>query len=332
MGTKDFLRNAVSLLERIGNSPELKSWCRHYSVYAPPQDHALLEAELLSFIDQTYRESLVIVNYGQVIEKWELHDQDIASVSPEWLSVQPYICVLASITWHFRRDHFQNGALISESIASGALLRLFQRLHELCSWPSVATTLQTLYCEDCQSIPNDSGVYQILVPSGMSIHFTEQQYNRFAPLYTAEKLADKYPADDVTSFAFSKEGRQAAQQINNNSALLSVRLDIKFETDSYKISSDSIPALVEFAETAKVLNGVYIQIEGNTAKVDGDDGKDFSFKRARSVAKYLQALGIDSRRFIIIGNGDSKPIDTNLTEEGKANNRRTEVFFKTIGY
>ena len=192
MGAKDFLRNAVSLLERIDNSPELKSWCRHYSVYAPPQDHALLEAELLSFIDQTYRESLVIVNYRQVIEKWELHDQDIASVSPEWLSVQPYICVLASIAWHFRRDHFQNGALISESIASGALMRIFRRLNDLCSWPSVATTLQTLYCEDCQSIPNDSGVYQILVPSGMSIRFTEQQYNHFAPLYTAEKLADKY--------------------------------------------------------------------------------------------------------------------------------------------
>ena len=102
MGTKDFLRNAVSLLERIGNSPELKSWCRHYSVYAPPQDHPLLEAELLSFIDQAFRESLVIVNYGQVVEKWELHDQDIASVSPEWLSVQPYICVLASIAWHFQ--------------------------------------------------------------------------------------------------------------------------------------------------------------------------------------------------------------------------------------
>ena len=147
-----------------------------------------------------------------------------------------------------------------------------------------------------------------------------------------EKLKGKYPEEDITSFAFSREGRQAAQQINNNSALLSVRLDIKFETDSYKISEESRQSLVDFAETAKVLNGVYIQIEGNTEKVDGDDGKDFSFKRARSVAKYLQALGVDSRRFIIIGNGDTNPIDTNLTEEGKANNRRTEVFFKTIGY
>lgn len=147
-----------------------------------------------------------------------------------------------------------------------------------------------------------------------------------------DSLYDKYSDSDVTSFAFSQEGRQAAQQISNNSALLSVRLDIKFETDSYKISSDSYEALNKFADTAKVLNGVYIQIEGNTAKVDGDDGKDFSYKRARSVAKFLQALGIDSRRFIIIGNGDTNPIDTNQTEEGRSNNRRTEVFFKVIGY
>jgi len=147
-----------------------------------------------------------------------------------------------------------------------------------------------------------------------------------------EKLSEKYQDSTVTSFAFSKEGRQAAEQISNNSALLSVRLDIKFEVDSYKISSESYAILNEFADTAKILNGVYIQIEGNTAKVDGDDGKEFSYKRARSVAKFLQALGIDSSRFIIIGNGDTNPIDTNLTEEGKANNRRTEVFFKVIGY
>ena len=54
--------------------------------------------------------------------------------------------------------------------------------------------------------------------------------------------------------------------------------------------------------------------------------------RALSVAKYLQALGVDSDRFIIVGNCDKNPIDTNETEEGKANNRRTEVYFKVIGY
>ena len=201
---------------------------------------------------------------------------------------------------------------------------------EMCANASVATWA------DNMSLLNTTAVtiYKEMANIWISVGETakpEKAETAFTTAYI-ERLKDKYPDNDITSFAFSNEGRQAAQQVSNNSALLAVRLDIKFETDSYKISSDSYQALIDFAEVAKVLNGVYIQIEGNTAKVDGDDGKDFSYKRARSVAKYLQALGIDSRRFIIIGNGDTNPIDTNLTEEGKANNRRTEVFFKVIGY
>ena len=146
------------------------------------------------------------------------------------------------------------------------------------------------------------------------------------------QLIGKYPANDVTSFKFTEEGRQTATQISNNSALLSVTLNIEFETDSYKIARSSYEELNAFAQTAQILNGVYIQIEGNTAKVPGDDGVDFSYKRALSVAKYLQALGVDSERFIIVGNGDTKPVATNETEEGRAANRRTEVYFKVIGY
>lgn len=146
------------------------------------------------------------------------------------------------------------------------------------------------------------------------------------------QLAGKYPVDDITSFTFSEEGRQSATNLSNNSALLKVTLNVEFEVDSFKIARSSYEELNEFAETAQILNGVYIQIEGNTAKVDGSDGKEFSYQRALSVAKYLQALGVDSDRFIIVGNGDSNPIAPNNTEEGKAMNRRTEVFFKVIGY
>ncbi len=146
------------------------------------------------------------------------------------------------------------------------------------------------------------------------------------------QLLGKYPDDDFTSFTFSEEGRQAASQISNNSALLTVTLNVEFEADSFKISRESYDELNEFAKTAEILNGVYIQIEGNTAQVPGDHGIDFSYKRALSVAKYLQGLGIDPSRFIIIGNGDTKPIADNETEEGRAANRRTEVYFKVIGY
>lgn len=167
------------------------------------------------------------------------------------------------------------------------------------------------------------GLGESAVPSKAESAFTN---------YYVNKLAGKYPTNDVTTFDFSEEGRNQATQMSNNAALLSVTLNVEFEVDSYKISRTSYEDLNEFAKVAQTLNGVYIQIEGNTAKVDGDDGKDFSYRRALSVARYLQALGLESDRFIIIGNGDTKPIATNETDEGRALNRRTEVFFKVIGY
>ncbi len=205
-----------------------------------------------------------------------------------------------------------------------------EEIKDMCNNASVATWADNMSLLTSSAEHMYSEMADIWISLG-EIASPSKSKSAFTTKYI-EQLKDKYPASDITSFAFSQEGRQAAQQISNNSALLSVRLDIKFETDSYKISQESYESLNEFADVAKVLNGVYIQIEGNTAKVEGDDGKDFSYKRARSVAKFLQALGIDSGRFIIIGNGDTNPIDTNQTEEGKANNRRTEVFFKVIGY
>lgn len=203
-------------------------------------------------------------------------------------------------------------------------------IYEMCAGASLATwadnanllvgTAKNMYAEMANIW---IGVGENAEPSKSETAFTNEYIN---------KLAGKYPTDDLTSFNFSEEGREQAGNMSNNAALLSATLHIEFEVDSYKIARSSYGDLNEFAKIAQTLNGVYIQIEGNTAHVEGSDGVEFSYMRALSVAKYLQALGIDSDRFIIVGNGDKKPIDTNETEEGKANNRRTEVYFKVIGY
>ena len=147
-----------------------------------------------------------------------------------------------------------------------------------------------------------------------------------------ETLSTKYEDEEEEEVVkFTEEEREAVAQKDNTLALLSKSLTINFGGDSAVIQPDSYKALNEFAEIAKNLNGIYIQIEGNTADVGGgpESGKSLSSERARAVKLYLEAQGINPERFIVIGNGASNPVATNDTEEGRVQNRRTDIFFKT---
>ncbi len=69
-----------------------------------------------------------------------------------------------------------------------------------------------------------------------------------------------------------------------------------------------------------------IKISGHT-DTDGDEASNLvlSQQRADAVKNYLISKGIASNRLIAIGFGETKPIETNTTAEGKKANRRTEI-------
>jgi len=66
-------------------------------------------------------------------------------------------------------------------------------------------------------------------------------------------------------------------------------------------------------------------IDGHTDDV-GDDAMNLTLSenRASSVANYLIGRGVDPMRLTSNGYGESKPVDTNLTEKGRTRNRRVE--------
>ena len=68
-----------------------------------------------------------------------------------------------------------------------------------------------------------------------------------------------------------------------------------------------------------------LSIEGHTDS-DGEEAwnQELSEKRASAVKDTLVERGIESSRLKTKGYGESKPLDSNSTPEGKANNRRVE--------
>ena len=68
-----------------------------------------------------------------------------------------------------------------------------------------------------------------------------------------------------------------------------------------------------------------LELLGHTDS-NGSDSYNWTLavRRSSSVRKYLEAKGIKSTRFAFRGYGETKPIETNTTNEGRAINRRVE--------
>ena len=68
-----------------------------------------------------------------------------------------------------------------------------------------------------------------------------------------------------------------------------------------------------------------IEIRGHTDNVGNDaENQTLSQRRAKAVYDFLIQNGIEATRLTYKGFGKTQPIDTNDTEQGRANNRRTE--------
>ncbi len=112
-------------------------------------------------------------------------------------------------------------------------------------------------------------------------------------------------------------------------------VSITFPTASYKLDENSKSLIdLQFSDVARGFANARVRIEGNTDNVGNKlKNVELSRKRAEAVAQYLQSTySMDYNRFIIIGNGQDKPVsgcESNATAECKAKNRRTE--FQLIG-
>ncbi|HNR06388.1 MAG TPA: OmpA family protein [Saprospiraceae bacterium] len=102
---------------------------------------------------------------------------------------------------------------------------------------------------------------------------------------------------------------------------------VHFKTGSDSLTMESGTQLDELASVMTAYSGVNIRVVGHTDNVgDAAMNKKLSDARAKSVKAYLVGKGIAGRRIETLGMGQASPIGDNNTEEGKAMNRRVEVF------
>ena len=102
--------------------------------------------------------------------------------------------------------------------------------------------------------------------------------------------------------------------------------NIYFDFDSYRLSSKSFATLDSIANYLKDHKTIEFIINGHTDNIGSSFYNQWlSTERAKSVYKYFYESGISPARMQYIGYGDSMPITSNKTNEGRQKNRRVEL-------
>lgn len=103
---------------------------------------------------------------------------------------------------------------------------------------------------------------------------------------------------------------------------------ILFATNKSDLNANSQAELSRFAGVLKNNTDCSVVVRGHTDSTGTDAiNNPLSVKRAESVAKYLTNCGVSAGQFKAVeGFGSTMPVADNATAEGKAKNRRVEVY------
>jgi NitT/TauT family transport system substrate-binding protein len=153
--------------------------------------------------------------------------------------------------------------------------------------------------------------------------------DRFAPATVRD--------DRVVRRIWEAEGKKVAPRQEKyqtavaaaGAPLFTKPVSIVFHTARADLNAESMNAVNRHVlPQLEIARGMYIRVEGNTDNVgDEQANQALSEKRAQAIVDYLISRGVDRARISARGNGASKPVATNKTNEGRARNRRTDVLF-----
>jgi len=150
--------------------------------------------------------------------------------------------------------------------------------------------------------------------------------------YSIRATADKFFAisENLNLDSLIKEGYK---EIHKDLYLVPIEIgqvvrlnNVFFDFDKWDLRPESF---VELDRVVKLLNdNPAIEIE-MSAHTDSKGSDDYNYKlsdnRARSVMEYIISKGIAASRIVSQGYGETKPVDTNETDDGRQMNRRVEL-------
>jgi outer membrane protein OmpA-like peptidoglycan-associated protein len=163
------------------------------------------------------------------------------------------------------------------------------------------------------------GSYKIILPCGKVYGFSAKASGFYS---VSENI-------DLTGISAYKEIKKDLYLAPVEIGEIVVLKNIFFDFNKYELKKESIPELNRILKFLNDYPNIEIELSGHTDNIGTNEyNMMLSEKRAGAVAEYLFSNGINRNRINVKGYGESNPVDTNETEEGREKNRRVE--FKII--
>lgn len=121
------------------------------------------------------------------------------------------------------------------------------------------------------------------------------------------------------------------QRLSGNALKVGVASDASFDVDSASLKTGARSTFTRIAEVLADYDASIIHIVGHTDSTGSADyNQALSERRASSVVNHLIAQGVNPQRLRQEGRGESEPIASNDTAEGRTRNRRVDVVIKPV--
>ncbi|MCW3834451.1 OmpA family protein [Sphingomonas canadensis] len=144
-------------------------------------------------------------------------------------------------------------------------------------------------------------------------------------VFVSSGHVDRYMDGQYQEILVSLEGSGATVHRRGEDLVVTVPADVTFAFDRSDIRGQFHARLAAFARALNAYPGSDIQVIGHTDSMGSETYNiALSERRGRSVADFLVAQGVDPARLVVEAMGESQPIATNATVQGRAANRRVE--------
>lgn len=122
------------------------------------------------------------------------------------------------------------------------------------------------------------------------------------------------------------DGTGIGVERNGNNLILNMPSSVTFDFDSSDLQTPARQALNDVNAVLRSYPETRINVAGYTDSTGSDSyNQKLSEQRAQSVATYLEQGGVEAGRINAVGFGETRPVASNETDAGRAQNRRVEI-------